>query len=79
MLTQPHIHRDPGSAVRRVRECLRQRTGGETSLLVTLGELDVEVGDQSMDVVVPLDLQAERWGKREVLSLHRVDVHFLLE
>lgn len=60
MLTQPHIHHDPGCTVYRVRECLGERTGGETSLLVTLGELDVEVGDQSVDVVVPLDLQAER-------------------
>lgn len=60
MVTQPHKLHDPGHAVCKVRQCLRQRTGGETSLLVTLGEFDVEVGDQSVDVVVPLDLQAER-------------------
>lgn len=34
-------------------------TRGEASLLVTLGELDVEVGDQGVDVVVALDLQTE--------------------
>lgn len=45
---------------------------------MTLGELDVEVGDQRVDVVVPLDLQAERRREREVLRLHRVDVHLLL-
>lgn len=56
----------------------RPPTGGEAGLLVTLGELDVEVGDQRVDVVVPLDLQAERRREREVLRLHRVDVHLLL-
>lgn len=34
-------------------------TSGETSLLVTLSELDVEIGYQGMDVIVALDLQAE--------------------
>lgn len=52
-------------------------TCGETCLLVTLGELDMEVGDQCVDVVVPLDLQAERCGEWQVLTLHRVDVHLL--
>lgn len=46
---------------------------------MTLGELHVEVGDQSVDVVVPLDLQAERGGEAEVLGLHGVDVHLLGE
>ena len=57
-----------------VVECV---TSGETRLLVTLGELDVEVGDQRVDVVVPLDLQAEGRGEGQVLGLHRVDVHLL--
>ena len=57
-----------------VVECV---TSGETGLLVTLGELDVEVGDQRVDVVVPLDLQAEGGGEGQVLGLHRVDVHLL--
>lgn len=39
---------------------VRHLTGGKTSLFMTLGKLDVEVGDQCMDVVIPLDLQAER-------------------
>lgn len=44
---------------------------------MTAGELDVEVGDQSVDVVVPLHLQAERRGEGQVLCLHCVDVHLL--
>lgn len=52
-------------------------TRGEAGLLVTLGELDVEVGDQRVDVVVPLDLQAEGRGEGQVLALHRVDIHLL--
>lgn len=34
-------------------------TGGEAGPLVTASELYVEVGDQSVDVVIPLHLQAE--------------------
>lgn len=52
-------------------------TGGEADPLVTAGELDVEVGDQGVDVIVPLNLQAERRGEGQVLHLHRVDVHLL--
>lgn len=44
---------------------------------MTAGELDVEVGDQSVDVIVPLHLEAERRGEGQVLRLHRVDVHLL--
>lgn len=41
------------------------------------GELDVEVGNQRVDVVVPLHLEAE-WGReRQVFGLHCVDVHLL--
>lgn len=58
---------------------MKHLTSGETSLFVTLGELDVEVRNQRVDVVISLDLQAERWGKTEVLHLHRVDIHFLQE
>lgn len=54
-----------------------QLTSGEAGLLVTLGELHVEIGDQGVDVVIPLDLQAERRGERQVVGLHRVDVHLL--
>lgn len=36
-----------------------QLTSGEASLLVTLGELYVKIGDQCVDVVVSLDLEAE--------------------
>lgn len=34
-------------------------TGGEASPLVAASELDVEVGNQSMNVVVSFNLQAE--------------------
>lgn len=41
------------------------------------GELDVEVGNQRVDVVIPLHLEAE-WGReRQVFGLHCVDVHLL--
>ena len=52
-------------------------TSGEASLLVTLGELDVEIGDQGVDVIIALDLQTEGGGEGQVLWLHSVDVHFL--
>lgn len=52
-------------------------TCGKASLLVTLGELNVKVGDQGMDIVIALDLQTEGWGEGQVLWLHSVDVHFL--
>lgn len=46
---------------------------------MTLGEFDIEVGDQSMDIIIPLDLQTEGGGEGQFLWLHRVDVHFLRE
>lgn len=52
-------------------------TRGEAGLLVTLGELNVEVGDQRVDVIVPLNLQAEVRCEGQVLALHSVDVHLL--
>lgn len=52
-------------------------TGGEAGPLMTTCELDIEVGDQGVDVVVPLHLQTERRGEGQVLDLNRVDVHFL--
>lgn len=52
-------------------------TRGEAGLLVTLGEFNVEVGDQRVDVIVPLDLQAEVGCEGQVLALHRVDIHLL--
>ena len=52
-------------------------TSGEASPLVAASELNVEVGDQGVDVVVPLHLQTERRGERQVVYLHRVDVHLL--
>lgn len=44
---------------------------------MTLGELDVEIGDQGVDIVVALDLQAEGRAEGQVLCLHRVNVHLL--
>lgn len=57
--------------------CAEGLTGGEAGPLVTARELDVEVGDQRVDVVVPLHLQAERRGEGQVVDLHRVDVYLL--
>lgn len=61
------------------REVLKHDTCGEARLFMTLGEFDIEVGDQSMDVIIPLDLQTEGGGEGQFLWLHRVDVHFLRE
>jgi len=44
---------------------------------MTLGEFYIKVGDQSMDVIVPLDLQTEGRGEGQFLWFHCVDVHFL--
>ena len=54
-----------------------RRTGGESCALVAFGELDVEEGDESLDVVVATTLQMERGGECEVRLLHRVDVYLL--
>lgn len=55
----------------------RVPTCGEADLLVTLGELDVEVGDECVDIIIPLDLQTDGWSEGQVLWLHRVDVYLL--
>ncbi len=44
---------------------------------MTLGELNVEVRDESVNIVIPLNLQAEGRGERQILRLHRVDIHLL--
>lgn len=52
-------------------------TGGESGPLVTTSEFDVKVSNKSMDVVILLNLQAERGGEGQVLQLHRINVHLL--
>lgn len=59
------------------RDILKHDTCGEASLFMTLGEFDIEVSDQSVDIIVSLDLQTEGGGEGQFLWLHRVDVHFL--
>ena len=44
---------------------------------MALGELDVEVGDESLHVVVPLDLQVEGRGEGDVLLRAGLDVDLL--
>lgn len=34
-------------------------TCGKASLLVTLGKLNVKIGDQGMDIIIALNLQTE--------------------
>ena len=58
-------------------ECCEGRTSGEACALVAFGELDVEEGDESLDVVVAATLQVERSRECEVRLLHRVDVYLL--
>lgn len=50
---------------------------GETHALVTLGELDAEVGDEGLDVVVAPDGDVERAAERQVLGLDRVEIDVL--
>lgn len=52
-------------------------TSGEAGPLVAASELYIEVCDQGMDVVVPLDLQTEWRSEGQVVYLHCVDVHLL--
>ena len=44
---------------------------------MTLGELDVEVGDQGLHVVVALDLQVEGGGEGDVLLRAGLNVNLL--
>ena len=44
---------------------------------MTLGELNVEVGDQGLHVVVALDLQVEGGGEWDVLLGAGLDVNLL--
>ena len=44
---------------------------------MTLGELDVEVGDQGLHVVIALDLQVEGGGEGDVLLGAGLDVDLL--
>lgn len=76
MIVSPLMHKQVHSS-EWVSEWVRRLTGGEAGPLVTACELNVEVGDQRMDVVIPLHLQAEWWGEGQVLQLYCVDVHLL--
>ena len=58
----------------RVHSTLTSREAGP---FVAASELNVEVGDKGVDIVVPLHLQTERRGERQVVYLHCVDVHLL--
>ena len=53
------------------------RTSGESCALVAFGELDVEEGDERLDVVVAATLEVEGGRECEVRLLHRVDVYLL--
>ena len=50
---------------------------GEADPLVALCELDVEVGDEGLHVIVPLDLQVEGGGEGDVRLRARLDVDLL--
>ena len=53
------------------------RSGGEANPFVTLGELNVEVGDQGLHVIVALDLQVEGGGEGYVLLRAGLDINLL--
>lgn len=44
---------------------------------MALGKFDIKIGDQGVDVVIALDLQAEGRCERQLFRLHRVNVHLL--
>jgi hypothetical protein len=44
---------------------------------VALGKFDIKVGDQGVDIVVALYLQAEGRCERQLFCLHGVNVHLL--
>ena len=52
-------------------------SGRKTNPFVTLGELDVEIGDEGLHVVVALYLQVEGGGEGDVLLSARLDVDLL--
>lgn len=55
----------------------KEDTCREASLFMTLCELYIEVGDQGVDVVVPLDLQTEGGREGQFFCLYCVDVYLL--
>ena len=50
---------------------------GETHSFVTMSKLDVEECHQSLDVVIPPNLQMERRLERYVFLFHCLDINFL--
>lgn len=57
----------------------KRLTSGEASPLVAASEFNVEVSYQSMNVVIPFHLEAKGGRKGQVVYLHRVDVHLLMQ
>ena len=53
------------------------RGRGETHSFVTMSKLDVEERHQSLDVVIPPNLQVERSLERYVFFIHCLDIDFL--
>lgn len=45
--------------------------------LVALGKFNIKIGDQGVDVVIALDLQAEGRRERQLFRLDCVNVHLL--
>ena len=68
---------EPGHQAGWVWKASRRLTCGKPHFLVALGKLDIEIGDQGVDVVVALYLQAEGRREGQLLRLHRVNVHLL--
>ena len=62
-LNTPQCHPNPTEAQSTTSQAFGQLTCAEAHALVTLGELDVEVCDEGLDVVVAAHLEAE--GRRE--------------
>lgn len=55
----------------------KRLTCGKPHFLVALGKFNIKIGDQGVDVVISLYLQAEGRCERQLFRLHRINVHFL--
>lgn len=62
---------------RRIWNANKRLTCGKPHFLVALGKFNIKIGDQGMDVVIALDLQAEGRREGQLFRLDRVNVHLL--
>lgn len=54
-----------------------QITCRKSHFLVALRKFDIKIGDQGMNVIITLNLEAECWSKFQFFSLDCINIHFL--